>query len=521
MQFVLIIGALVLGQSLILTVIEYGRQKQSVLEGVDQKLLVATHLARNIPPPAYHDGIFERSSVSPEVYECIVDRYNRLCLDLGLQYLWSCMVLDGKVVFTTATSPGKDVRKGDHAGFLDVHRDPRSFDRVFATMKPDYSSFRNEWGNGRMVLVPFTDAHGRPYCVGASVRTDEVTALLRRDTLRTSLVRLLILSVALLAGMLIARSLSRPVIELKKVADNIAHGDMDVDVPERGTSEMRSLARSIREMRDGIRTTIWALRVEIEQRRKAEEALQKQQERLEELVRQRTAELERSNRDLEQFAYIASHDLQEPLRKIRSFTELLAERFRPLVDETGARYVSFVIDGANRMQQLIQDLLTYSRVSRQSTGDESADLDLAFAQAIANLEDPIRESVAVVTSDKLPRVRANGEMMVHVFQNLIGNSLKFRRGPPRIHVDASLQNGEWIIAVRDNGIGIPQEHLPRIFEVFQRLHSRSEYPGTGMGLSICKKIVERHGGRIWAESAPGQGSTFLFSLPAGGTAEPA
>jgi signal transduction histidine kinase len=225
-------------------------------------------------------------------------------------------------------------------------------------------------------------------------------------------------------------------------------------------------------------------------------------------------DLARSNRELEQFAYVASHDLQEPLRMIASYTQLLAERYRGKLDEKADRYIHYAVDGATRMQALIDDLLTFSRVGRQGLALQNADCNEAIETACKNLENSIRETGAQVEHDRLPVIVADGRLLVQLFQNLISNSIKFRgTEPPHIQISAEKQKREWFFAVIDNGIGIAPEHAQSIFGIFKRLHTHDEYPGSGIGLSICKKIVEQHGGRIWVESAPGQGATFKFVLP--------
>ena len=226
-------------------------------------------------------------------------------------------------------------------------------------------------------------------------------------------------------------------------------------------------------------------------------------------------ELRRSNAELEQFAYVASHDLQEPLRMMASYTQLLARRYKGNLGDDADEFIGHVVDGAHRMQAVINDLLQYSRVGKRGGSLTPTDVGAAFEAARANLRAAIGESGAQVTSEGLPIVMGDRTQLVQLFQNLIGNAIKFRsEDPPRVHVEAERRDGEWLFAVRDNGIGIEPQYAGRIFMIFQRLHSRTEYPGTGIGLAICKKIVERHGGELWVESVPGEGSTFRFTLRA-------
>jgi PAS domain S-box-containing protein len=278
------------------------------------------------------------------------------------------------------------------------------------------------------------------------------------------------------------------------------------------------------------------------QRFHAEEELAKYRGRLEELVQKRTVELEaanvqlqreiierkiadenlhytaaelaRSNRDLEQFAYVASHDLQEPLRAVSGYIQLLQQRYTDKLDEKALQYIAGAVDGAARMQRLITDLLAFSRVGTRERVVESADLSAALASAMENLKVSIQEAHARITSDPLPLLPVDSTQMEQLFQNLISNAVKFRsKQPPEIHLEATHRPGEWLFSVRDNGIGIDPQYAERIFMIFQRLHTRRKYPGTGIGLAICKKIVERHGGKIWVDPSPGKGSIFHFTIP--------
>jgi light-regulated signal transduction histidine kinase (bacteriophytochrome) len=230
---------------------------------------------------------------------------------------------------------------------------------------------------------------------------------------------------------------------------------------------------------------------------------------------QRTAQdLERSNRDLEQFAYIASHDLQEPLRAIGGYVSLLQRRFPENLDPKAIEYIQGAAEGAHRMARLITDLLAFSRVGTRGGSFAPADLNAVLNEALHNLHATIHTTGAKVTWDALPSLSVDATQMMQLFQNLIGNAIKFQgEQPPQIHVGARREDQRWVISVRDNGIGIDPRYFEKIFQVFQRLHTRKVYAGTGIGLAICKKIVERHGGTIWVESQPGQGATFFFSLP--------
>jgi PAS domain S-box-containing protein len=237
--------------------------------------------------------------------------------------------------------------------------------------------------------------------------------------------------------------------------------------------------------------------------------------RVEEALKEKTEELARSNKDLEQFAYVASHDLQEPLRMVTSYVQLLARRYQGKLDSDADEFIGFAVDGAVRMRKLINDLLTYSRVGTQGKDLSPTDSEAVLAQSVNDLKVAIEENGALVTHAPLPMVMADRPQLGQLFQNLIGNAIKFRGNElPHVHISANRNGNGWTFSVRDNGIGIAAEYSERIFIIFQRLHNRQEYAGTGIGLAICKKIVERHGGHIWVESNVGKGATFYFTLPA-------
>jgi signal transduction histidine kinase len=264
------------------------------------------------------------------------------------------------------------------------------------------------------------------------------------------------------------------------------------------------LLNACRIYRKDIGTQMVLLAIEdITERKRSEKELKKLSE-----------ELARSNADLKDFAYVASHDLKKPLQSIEGFVKLLARRYRGKLDDKADEFLEYIIDGAQRMQELIKDLLEYSQVGAKGEKLKFIDCSFVVGKAIGNLQAAIEESNAVVTYDELPTITANTSQMISLFQNLIDNAIKFRsEEAPRIHISAERKGKEWIFSIRDNGIGMDPNDSGRIFEMFQRLHGSTEYPGTGMGLAICKKIIERHGGRIWVESESGKGSTFYFTMP--------
>ncbi len=239
-----------------------------------------------------------------------------------------------------------------------------------------------------------------------------------------------------------------------------------------------------------------------------------ERKKAEKMLKLKLEELARSNEELEQFAYVSSHDLQEPLKMITSYLQLLQRKYQGNLDKKADAYIYFAVEGASRMQNLIIDLLEYSRVTRSDKEFETTDSGLILNKVLFSLRLIIYENEATVSHDPLPEVIADSTQLAQVFQNLILNGITFRsEEAPKIHISAERKANEWVFSVQDNGIGIDPQYSERIFEIFKRLHTREQYTGTGIGLAICKRIVERHGGRIWVESELGKGSTFYFTLP--------
>ena len=314
----------------------------------------------------------------------------------------------------------------------------------------------------------------------------------------------------------ITKIITDPLSSITKVATEMAGGKLDASSLAGITSrdEIGILASVFTLMTNRIKEAMEDLRRLNRELQVSERDLKMHRDHLEELVKARTAELTRSNAELGMFAYVASHDLQEPLRMVGSYLQLVDTRYREKLDAEAREFIEYAVDGAKRMQVLINDLLAFSRIGTQGQAFQPADCEAVLQTAMRNLQLAIRESGAQITHDPLPTLMGDATQLAQLFQNLIGNALKFRREEsPEIHIRAGLKDGIWCLSVRDNGIGIEAKYFDRIFVVFQRLHGRVAYPGTGIGLAICKKIVERHGGTIWVESEFGKGSTFHFTIP--------
>lgn len=317
-------------------------------------------------------------------------------------------------------------------------------------------------------------------------------------------------AMAVLMTVLVRSAVTRPLAALAASCRRITEGDFAQRIVPQGPKDIRAIAADVEDMRQRVVD-------ELDISRSAQAALDQQAD-----------ELRRSNAELEQFAYVASHDLQEPLRKVASFCQLLEKRYSDKLDERGVEYIGFAVDGAKRMQVLINDLLTFSRVGRLNATHTEVDLDAALDVALNNLSTAIGESSAVIQrpEEPFPAIDGDPTLLAMVWQNLIGNAVKFRRDgvAPRIVVDCRAGTGElaenWVFTVSDNGIGIGEEFVDKVFVIFQRLHGRDAFGGTGIGLALCKKIVEHHGGSIWIDTTYTSGTRFVFTLPTTPTTVP-
>ncbi|MFL6073719.1 MAG: sensor histidine kinase [Mycobacteriales bacterium] len=347
------------------------------------------------------------------------------------------------------------------------------------TGRRQFENVRAAVGDLQRQIIALRDAAGRR----AKHTSGEVVWLLLAAAV------VVVLAGLALAGLL-ERMVSRPVTALAAEVRRVSRGDYDHEIAGSGPPELNRLATDVDRMRRQIVHDLAELET-------------------------RAADLVRSNGDLEQFAYVASHDLQEPLRKVASFCQLLKRRYAGQLDERGEQYIAFAVDGAQRMQRLINDLLAFSRIGRVTSGFRDVDLNEAARDAVAGLDSLVERTGAEVTWSDLPVVRGEEALLGNLLANLIGNAVKFRRPdtPPRITLSARREDFEWVITCADNGIGIEPEFADKIFLIFQRLHPREAYPGTGIGLAVAKKIVEYHGGRIWVDAEHTGGAALCFTLP--------
>jgi signal transduction histidine kinase len=423
----------------------------------------------------YRDGRIEEQTAARELRELVEDSdLDQLIDDLAAveraAETWQRRYAEPTIVRVRSRGPNSVRQAG-------VERGRMLFERVRAALDRQEADIRSERAAGRNRLA------------------DAATFL----SLAFALIAVLVIAALITTTIMLRRTVTLPIGALARRVRRVAQGDFDRKLRSRGPRDIGALAADIDSMRQRILQEL--------------SASQDAHAQLDEQAR----ELERSNAELEQFAYVASHDLQEPLRKVASFCQLLEQRYKGQLDERADQYITFAVDGAKRMQQLINDLLAFSRVGRNAGELQPIDLDDVLASAIVNLQAAIEESGAQVEFDPLPTVNGEASLLALVFQNLIGNAIKFHGDdPPHVRIDVAREDGRWLFTCSDNGIGIAPDYAERVFVIFQRLHPKDEYAGTGIGLAMCRKIVEYHGGRIWLDTEvnPRSGTIFRFTLPA-------
>ena len=421
----------------------------------------------------YRDGRIEEQSAARELRGLVADgELDEIADDLDAvedsAETWRTRYALPAIERVRAEGPGSVRQAG-------IARGARIFDSVRAALARQEETIRSARAQGK-----------RDFTAAATFLSASFGAI-----------AILVIAALITTTIMLRRTVTLPIGSLAGRVRRVARGDFERKVRSRGPRDIGDLAADIDSMRQRILH-------ELGEVREAHGQLDAQ-----------AKELERSNTELEQFAYVASHDLQEPLRKVASFCQLLEQRYKGQLDDRADQYIDFAVDGAKRMQQLINDLLAFSRVGRATGELEPVDLDEILGRALTNLGAAVEESGATIVSDPLPTVDGEASLLTLVFQNLIGNAIKFRsEAAPEVRLTVTREDGRWLFSCSDNGIGIDPEYADRVFVIFQRLHAKDQYAGTGIGLSMCRKIVEYHGGKIWLDTGDGAGATFHFTLPA-------
>jgi len=516
-KILLVTWTIILFSTGIFSIIAYQNQKRALLDGIDRNLYISAVMLRSSLSDGYHDDISKNSFTQDEYDKIIVDKNNRLCQELNLQYLWSCMVLNGDIVFTTSTSPSKDVAKKDHAGFFEVHRDPHAFDKVFSTMEPCYSSFHNEWGHGRMVLVPYADKKGRPYCFGASTSINAVYVILKKAAARYFLIFAVIFLIGLIISSILSNSFVKPILKLTRVADNIAKGNFLHKVDVAGSVEINSLAESIAIMRDAISKKITELDQDIVYRKKVEKELNGYRLHLEELVKERTKELQSAQAKLlrteklaalGKLAGMVGHELRNPLGVIRNSAYFLKLKLSKEVEDNKIKkHLDILEEEVERSDQIINDILSYGRIREPHKSRVKP--NYIIKKITERLQIPSSITLDLKSGPGTTEIMADENQLTHLLTNIVLNAIDALHAGGRLSISTFVKDGNVEIKIKDTGIGIEEGALPKVFDPDFSTKSR----GTGLGLAICQSIVNLHGGTINISSKVGEGTEVVVGLP--------
>lgn len=474
----------------------YSVQRTEYIAGVDSKLLTAARMIEPILPPDYHSAIVNKSSVPARDYLKITQTYNDLCLELGLQYLWSVIVLDGEILFTTGTSTSKNVASGDFALFLDKHTNPAAFDAVLKSEDVSYSTFHNKWGEGRMVLIPRRDAHGRLYILGSSVQLDFLGAILRENAQRSLMYFLFAIAIGAVLSYLISAPLARKINEASKTAAGIAKGDYSGHIKTNGLiTELSSLADSLNGMSIAVESNskeiLWA-----------------------------RDEAEVASRAKSEFLANMSHELQTPLNGIIGMADLL--RTDDLTSKQKQR-LEIIFSTGHQLLGLLNDVLDLSKVEAGHLKIEAVETDARSAIELAlsrwgqKFKDKGLQFSVDITPDDLT-MTTDPDCFRQIVENLISNAWKFTpHGEVQVKIWSETDAGgdDFIhCSVADSGIGISEVIQPWLFDKFVQADTsiRREFGGTGLGLALCKQLTGALGGSISLDSTEGVGSTFTFCV---------
>lgn len=518
---ILSFGGTIITLTVLFSIFFISTQRSMLVNDIDSHLSNIVKIEKELYPADFHDNIVDKNSVSPEQYYKIVDRNNRLCKDLNLQYLWSMIEIDNKIHFTTATSPDKEVNNDKQAGFFDVHTNPEAFDLVFEKMEPTISEFNNEWGSGRMILSPFKDIHGRKYCFGVSISTNEVNAEINRSILFAILITGILLLIYIPIIYFLGTSISQPIKSITNIANDIASGKpiKPLTNKQKRWKEIFSLNDSISTMHREIQNKIEALQTAKAQIEASEENLRNQNLVLDKLVEERTERLNRLLSNKNRFIRILAHDLKNPFNSLLGFSNLLVKNIFKYDKEKIERQIKIINQTAHKIYNLLDDLLLWSK---------SNDGELPFQPENCNIKDICKEIMELNRSNAVDKkitlncfdaddvqIEADKNMLKTILRNLVYNAIKFSSEGGIIKLKVEENNEFVTITVSDNGIGISSENIPRLWDFADKYTTPGTKgeSGSGLGLILCKEFVEKHGGKIWVESELGKGSDFIFTLP--------
>jgi len=505
--------------SVLFSTYTYNIQKKTLTDSINQKLYDSAILLKSVLPENYHDILNKDSFLEEEYDQIIVYQNNRLCKELDLQYIWSNMIVNDEIVFTTSTSPSHDIANKDHAKFFDVHNDPHAFDQVFSSMEITYAEFHNEWGHGKMVLVPFIDKNNRPYVFGASMSIDDVDSILRKTARNVVGFTIIAYLIGIIITLYITKIITDPVKTLTMGVVDFTNGESDVKIDiklKKSKDEIGELATSFDEMISFIKAS-----------RKESE---KHSKELEKRVKERTKELEKSKNQIQkqlkelksldilktEFLSFTSHELKTPLTPIKAQLQRLINK--DLSKKEQIQSLDIILRNTERLSRLINDILEITRIEskRMKLYKKKVNIKEFINNMIDTIKPEAKEKKIKLKSEikgKLPEISVDIDRIQQVFLNLIENAIH-HANPTEITTSANKINKNIVIEIKDNGSGISTEDKKHIFEKFYSgKEQRYFHHGTGLGLAISKGIIKAHGGKIWFRTKLKKGTSFFFSLP--------
>lgn len=515
--------------SIIFTSMIYRTQEISLIHGIDEKLLIAANSVEHILPENHHDKLIDENSIPPDEYLKMIDINNKYCEELNLEYVWSLLELkNGTIVFSSSTSISKNVSNGDHALFFDVHSNPGAFYKTFSTMQTQYRLNNNEWGRIKLVLIPHYDKFGRKFLYGAGVKLDDVDAALYETLINSLILNLIVLIAGIILSLFFSSLVSRPLVKLTTVTKKISEGEYKEKIDIKGSEEMSSLSKSINIMNQAIARQIVRLKnnkIKLDKNNKKLSQNNEELEAMNEELKDSNEELAKSNEKITElydaksyFLNQVAHDLRTPLTPISTLIPIVQKDKN--LSKKSKEHLNIVKRNTNSLLYLITNVLNLVRLEKGKfkLNFEKYDINKTVSSFLRDRKELFKQhkiKIKVKLDSEIPMVKFDKNKILEVMGNIMSNSERFiEKGKGILEISTHKSSESVKISIKDNGKGIIQSEMKHVFEEF---YTSEQYQGgktTGLGLPICKKIIDEHKGRIWMESKGlNKGTTVYFTLP--------